>query len=379
MKILEICPYSEGACGVWARAREEAIRLSNMDHQVVVFSSNGVKGTTNRAASSEKMNNIKIRRFPFKKLGGESFMYFDFEKEALNFSPDVIIAHNYRHLHTTKALKIAKKLRKKGKKCKVFLVTHAPFVEGNITRKWHESLLVYLYDRLVSPFFINNFDKILAISHWEVPFLLSAGAKRDKIEYLPNGIPEEFFIKKLSFPRKNNLLFLGRVSSKKKLDTLVRSVPLIKEEVHVEIIGPKEEPYAAGIEKLIKNFHLEKKVLILPPVYNLQEKINKIDSCRIFVLPSRVEGMPQALIEAMARGRVVIGSNSVAIRDLITDKKNGFLFEFDNPKDLANKINTILKLKKSEIDAVSKEAVKSVKNFSWNNVIKKLEKIIHEN
>ena len=119
MKILEVCPYSAGICGVWTRVLEESKRLSKRGFEIKIFSSNAVKGSNEIAPSHEKLGpkgvssgvKIEILRFPFKKLGGESFMSWDFEKEALNYSPDIIIAHNYRHLHITKCLKIAEKLK----------------------------------------------------------------------------------------------------------------------------------------------------------------------------------------------------------------------------------------------------------------------------
>src|SRR3989344_129994 len=137
MRILELCPYSAGICGVWSRVREEAKRLVNREgNDVRVFSSNLVKGSGEKAQKEEVIDEFIVKRFPAIKLGGESFMYWRFTKEALAFEPDIIIAHNYRHIHTTTALKIAKILRKKGKHVKVFLVTHAPFVEGDITRSF---------------------------------------------------------------------------------------------------------------------------------------------------------------------------------------------------------------------------------------------------
>ena len=140
MRILELTHFSQGACGVWARAREEALRLCRRGYEVVVFSSNAIKGKEGFAKRDDNIDNVKIKRFPFVKLGGESFMSWNFQKEALKFYPDIIIAHNYRQLHTTRALKIAKKIKESGKECRVFLVTHAPFVEGDITRSFRDKL-----------------------------------------------------------------------------------------------------------------------------------------------------------------------------------------------------------------------------------------------
>src|SRR3989344_1448678 len=223
MKILEVCPYSAGICGVWTRVLEESKRLSKLGFEIKIFSSNAVKGSNEIAPSHEKLGKIEILRFPFKKLGGESFMSWDFEKEALDYSPDIIFTHNYRHLHTTKCLKIVDKLRKKGKKCKVFLVTHAPF-ERKLTRTFLQNLIVKFYDLFIGRQTINKFDKILAITKWEMPYLLKLGAKKEKIIYIPNGISPEFFsLKKQAKKEQKTGNFLtnspkrGRVKEENKI------------------------------------------------------------------------------------------------------------------------------------------------------------------
>jgi glycosyltransferase involved in cell wall biosynthesis len=376
MKILELCPFSAGICGVWARVLEESKRLSDKGHEILIFSSNAIKGCDGIAPAKEQIGKLKIKRFSFRKLGGESFMNWDFEKQALEFMPDIIIAHNYRHLHTTKALKIAEKISKEGKECKVFLVTHAPFVEGNITRSLLAKIVVKFYDKFVGPWTINKFDKILAISHWEIPYLIKAGAKKEKIIYLPNGIPSDFFNLKKQTKEENKVLFLGRIAPKKKIETIIEAIPYLKDKnLIVEIVGPKEIEYFNSLRKLIEKLGLNGKVLFSPAIYDLKNKIAKIDSCKIFVLASRVEGMPQSLIEAMARKKIVIGSDSIAIRDLIKDKQNGYLFEFNNPKSLAEKINRSLENKSNKI---IKNAYNSVRNFNWDKVIKKYLKLFNE-
>ena len=373
MRILEICPFSAGICGVWIRAFEESRRLSKLGHEVRIFSSNFVKGKNEKAKKEEIIKGLSVKRFNAFKLGGESFMYWNFEKEALAYEPQVIIAHNYRHLHTTKAIKIAEKLRKEGKSCKVYLVTHAPFVEGNITRSFVSTLFVNLYDYFIGLRKINKFDKIFAISKWEVPYLLKLGAEKNKIKYIPNGIPAEFFEQKKA-KEENKIIFLGRIAMKKKIETLIEAIPLIKDKkITLEIIGPADEEYFNYLKSLVNKLALEKKVFFKIPIYDIREKIRKIDSGKIYVLPSRVEGMPQSLIEAMARSKIVIGSNSVAIRDLIKNGKNGYLFEFDNPRDLANKIDLAILSKNNEI---GNRARKSVEKFSWNKVIREIEKAI---
>ncbi len=374
MKILEVCPYSAGICGVFTRVLEESKRLNKLGFEVKIFSSDFEKGSNKKVPLKDKIENIEIKRFSALKLGGESFMNFNFEKEAINYSPDIIFTHNYRHLHTTKCLKIVEKLRKRGKKCKIFLVTHAPFPEGNVTRSLLAKLVVKFYDKFIGSRTLNKFDKILTISHWEIPFLLKAGARKDKIIYIPNGIPEEFFTQKKTEKEENKILYLGRISPKKKLETLIKAIKYIKDKkIKIEIVGPREKNYYEYLLKIIKTENVQNRIKFLESIYNIKNKIKKLDSAKIYVLPSRVEGMPQSLIEAMAREKIVIGSSSLAIRDLIKDKENGFLFEFDNPKDLAKKINEALEQKNSKMQ---KQAKKSVENFSWEKAIKKIVEVI---
>jgi len=374
MKILELCSFSAGGCGVWARARQESELLAKKGHEVLVISSNIEKGSNKIVCSEESLNNVKILRYPAKKLGGESFMSWlnkEAMQEAIDFQPDIIMAHNYRHPHTTKALKIAKILRKQGKQCKVFLVTHAPFVEGNITRTRLQTLIVNLYDAFVGRVNLNKFDKILAISNWEIPYLIKAGARKENIVYIPNGIPEEFFDLKKQAEEENKILFLGRIAPKKKIETIIESIPYLDDKkLIVEIVGPEETEYFNSLKKLIEKLNVKNRIIFLPAVYDLKKKIAKIDSCKAYVLASRVEGMPQGLIEAMSRGKIVIGSDSVAIRDIIQNKKNGYLFEFDNPRDLAEKINSAIKDKE-----IGKQAKKSVEKFDWRIIISQLEKL----
>jgi glycosyltransferase involved in cell wall biosynthesis len=192
MKILELCDFSAGICGVWNRVREESVRLKERGYDVLVLSSNLTKGNDKIAEQEDEIKGVKIKRFSAKKLGGESFMSWfskETEREIINFKPDIIIAHSYRHPHTIKALRIGKKIG-----AKVFLVTHAPFARER-NRTVIQNIIVLFYDMFIGKKTINNFDKVIAISKWEKTYLVKLGLEEEKIVYIPNGIPEEFFKK----------------------------------------------------------------------------------------------------------------------------------------------------------------------------------------
>lgn len=373
MRILEICPFSSGICGVWTRVKQEALELSKEGNEVFVFSSNIVKGSNEIAKDFETIEDVKVRRFPVYFRFGENAAFWNFYREALIIKPDVIIAHVYRHPHTNQALKVAMQLKKRGKNVKIFLVTHAPFVEPKL-RSIKMRFMANLYDIIYSGK-LKEFKKVIAITNWEMPFLKELGVKKDKIEYIPNGIPEEFFKVKKG-KEENKILFFGRISPIKDIETLIKAFYLIRDkEIKLELAGPAEKDYLGKLKKLIKELGLEKRVFFSGAVYGLNDKIKKIDSAKLFVLPSKREAMPQALIEVMAREKIVVASNNLGAKDIIRDGKNGFLFEIGNENQLSALIDKLLQIKNEK---VKKEARKSVEQFSWNKIIGKIRKVIEK-
>jgi len=371
MKILEICLFSAGLDGVFVRVKEESMRLSRKN-EIMIISSNFTKGSNEIASPEDKMGKVTIKRFPAKKIGGESYMKFtkidEMKKCIREFNPDVIIAHCYRHSSMNLGLEMAKEL-----KIKCFLVTHAPFATDE-NRSFTSKNYVRYYDRFIGPKKLRGFNKIIAITHWEMPYLKKLKVDEKKIEYIPNGIPEEFFkIKKINNEDENRILFLGRVSPIKDIETLIRAIPLlVDKDVKVEIVGPAEEEYLARLKILIDKLNLNDRVIFSSPIYDINEKIRKIDSCRVFVLPSKREGMPQSLIEALSRGKIAVASDNLGAKDLITDGKNGFLFQIGNERDLANKIQLAL----NPGNKMKIEAKKRVEQFRWDKIIKKIEKVV---
>jgi glycosyltransferase involved in cell wall biosynthesis len=372
MKILELSPFSAGICGVSTRALAEATLLAKKGHDVYLFSSDIFRGEGQKSAPhSEIINNVKIIRFSTKGSFGQNTYFWNFEKAALELKPDVIITHAYRQYYSTKALKIAKKL---GIPC--FLVTHAPFLDKKL-RNWKLNLAVSLYDSFLGKRIINKYTKVIVIAKWEIPYLEKLGINNEKIVYIPNGIPDEFFEIPIKKNKDNNskILFLGRIAPVKNIEVLIKALSVLNnKKIILSLVGPAEPEYKDKIVQLIKQLGLEKQVTIYPAVYDIRDKIKVIDAHGIFVLPSKREAMPTALIEAMARERIVISSNTDGGKEIIQDTKNGFLFNIDNENQLADKIKVAFS--GNNINSkIAKNARLFVRQYSWKSLIKKIEKV----
>ena len=375
LKILEVTTYTAGVCGVSSRVLQEADLLAKHGHEVTIFSTNHVKGRPKEIApTEERRGRVIIRRFPAIKLGGESFTYWRFKRELLLLRPEIIIVHAFRHTHTTRALHIANKL---GIPC--VLVTHAPFNKRNEQRSLLSKLAIFLYDHFIAPITLKQFSKIIAITHWELPYLHRLGISKEKIAYIPNGIPPLFFSQKPSPVSPRKILYFGRISPVKDLETALHALSLMKNKsVSLELAGPAEQDYLTKLKSLVASLHIESRVSFTPAIYNLKKKISKLDSTHVFILPSKREGMPQSLIEAMSRKKIVIASDNLGARDLIQNKKNGFLFPIGNAQALADTLDKAFSLHVSKAKTIQKAARASVEQFSWLLIVKKLEKVLNE-
>ncbi|MEK7565502.1 MAG: glycosyltransferase family 4 protein [Patescibacteria group bacterium] len=149
----------------------------------------------------------------------------------------------------------------------------------------------------------------------------------------------------------------------KNIAGVIRAIP---ENAELWIVG--DGPERNKLEKLAKQ--LDKKTIFFGRVDN--QKARKLMSqSDIFVLNSFHEGMPHALLEALAEGVPIIATRIPAITEILTDKVTGLFVNVDDPEDLAKKI--------SEIENYPKLTENGRKlfeeKFTWNSHLSKLRDI----
>lgn len=92
------------------------------------------------------------------------------------------------------------------------------------------------------------------------------------------------------------------------------------------------------------------------------------------VLPSLMDNLPNAGLEAMWLNGIVIGTRGASFDEMFEDNISGFLMEIDNSDDLINKINTVMHMSKYEKDQMRLEAKKRLKRYESKIVGKELER-----
>ncbi len=112
----------------------------------------------------------------------------------------------------------------------------------------------------------------------------------------------------------------------------------LKENIQVVLVG-REGTQTEAILKSIKIFKLEKVVAILGHRNDISSLLIAAD---IFVFPSRLEGLPGALIEAEAAGLPIVCSDIQNNKEVVEENKNALLFSSGNPTSLADSMKEMI-------------------------------------
>ncbi len=142
-------------------------------------------------------------------------------------------------------------------------------------------------------------------------------------------------------PRANVILTVGRLTHQKGHDLVIRAFASIADEFsqwRVRIVG--EGPLRDDLVKLAANLGVADRVEL--PGRSIEPEV-EYESAGLFVLPSRFEGFPNALLEAMAAGCPVVASNCPgATSDILAQGKYGVLFRSEDSGDLTWKLREML-------------------------------------
>lgn len=134
--------------------------------------------------------------------------------------------------------------------------------------------------------------------------------------------------------------YIGRLVHLKGLDILLKAAVMLDKDIPWRIVFVGDGEQRAFLKTLAKDLGVGDKVTFFGFQENRLEFLNVFD---LFVLPSRSEGLPRCLMEAMTAGRVVVASDIPGTRELVVDEQTGFLFPSGDAEGLAEKLNWVLK------------------------------------
>ena len=174
---------------------------------------------------------------------------------------------------------------------------------------------------------------------------------------------------------KTYICTVGRPSFQKNLEMLIRAFEIVVQNnnrVHLFIIGAGEySPRKDKIINMVNNKKLNTRITILPWIS--RKKVQTyIKNAKLYVSSSRYEGMPYSVIESMALSRPSVLTNTDGNRDLVIDKKSGFLVEVGDDLEMANKIITLLNDNKLRNSFALQAKKLFIKNHLLSDYLQKL-------
>ena len=234
-------------------------------------------------------------------------------------------------------------LLKKILKKELVVEAHGDWVEGTfLSRKRRFEFLERKIIPYLVRFSLRNADKIRAIS--QATKIQARKISKDKPYFIfPTFTDLDIFLKQQDIRFDNYILFVGHLEKVKGAGYLIAAFNKIKREFpdfRLVLIGQGGEK--KNYQLSIINYQLQARVELTGELPLTQVR-DIMKDCYCLVLPSLSEGLGRVLMEAMALGKPVIGSNVGGISDLIQDGDNGFLTEPGNSNNLADRIRVLLK------------------------------------
>lgn len=161
--------------------------------------------------------------------------------------------------------------------------------------------------------------------------------KKDNIFKIPNFIDEKIFKHKIEKRIKENsvlkVIYVGSIIKAKGCYDIIK-IAIRLQDINFIMIGD----IGKGMEEHILN---SPKNMFWCGVLNHDDVINKMCSSDILLLPSRSEGFPYVVLEAMALGLPVISTYVGAIPEMIDNAKGGFLLEIGDINGTIEAINRL--------------------------------------
>lgn len=201
-----------------------------------------------------------------------------------------------------------------------------------------------------------------------------ARVPREKIVVIPNAVDADSFAAVSRVPARNGEFrvgFVGRLDPVKSIPDLVCAVELLPLNARLEIFG--EGAMRPALTEQVQRLGLRDRVTFHGAIRDARQAYRSID---VLVLPSQSEGFGLVLIEAMASGVPVVGTDVDGIRDVVSADQNGLLVPHGRPDQIAAAIQRIMNEPGLRNSLVAKAQHEVANRFSWAPVIDEYRRIL---
>ena len=235
-----------------------------------------------------------------------------------------------------------------------------------------------IYHRMVAPVLRWVWRKGAAVvaNSDGLKTLANGFEKEIPIRVIPNGIDLNTYQPASRMWSPPHLLFVGRLVYQKGLDLLIEALSTLKDiPWKLSIVG--DGPQSELLQNMAGKLGLAERIDFLG--WQAREALPEFyQKANLFIFPSRHEGMPNAVLEAMACGLPVIASRIAGNEELVENDETGLLVEPENISSLRGALEKLL-LNEARCRKMGEQGRQRVESaYSWNGVADKYLELLQQ-
>lgn len=294
------------------------------------------------------------------------------ELKQLMLQENFDLIHCHMPMTGILARKAAEKVRKlTGRKVPVIYTAHGfHFYTGAPLGNWIYYLAERHYARYTDTLIVINEEDGKRAKKFptrgSVEYVPGIGIKK-----APESAPDYDMRKEYNIPEQNRVVVsVGELTDRKNHEVMLRAMDRFRRDNVTYLIcgtGPLEEKLRA----MVKEMHMEDNVIFAGYCEHIADVLRQAD---VFAFPSKQEGLPVAVMEAMQEGLPVLAYDIRGNHDLIVDGEGGFLFEENLAEEYARGIRYFLD-HPEDAQRMGSWNKKQVESFSLCIVEQKMEHI----
>jgi glycosyltransferase involved in cell wall biosynthesis len=205
---------------------------------------------------------------------------------------------------------------------------------------------------------VGWFDCYIATTEAIAAECIAQGLETTRVQLIPNGVDTDVFTPatleekehlraELGLPSGPLVTYVGIINSRKNIDGILRIwCQTVRDGGggSLVLVGPspggEADPYSRQLQEYVSENHLDTRVRFLGRQADVAPYLRASD---VFLFPSRQEGMPNCVLEAMACGLPCLVSRSAGVGTLITHGRNGFMLDVDDEPGFAELLTSLVR------------------------------------
>lgn len=195
---------------------------------------------------------------------------------------------------------------------------------------WLEHVLVRL---------IGQADVVAVMGESGRRDLLRRGIRQDQLVVVPASVDDELFDAGGASSPRWDICTVSQLIPRKRIEDLLEAAALVRAHKPLRLVIAGSGPAETELRARARELGIEREVDFLGFTTDVRRVYAQ---SRVFVLPSRREGLSIALTEAMAMGLVVISTDVGDVRDLVRHRVNGMLYGVADVPALARLLKEVL-------------------------------------